>query len=327
MDVINELKERRVIVDEKIESIFEDAGKHPLWESMSYYPTAGGKKLRPFLAMISAAALGEDEDKALPYGVAIELVHNFTLVHDDIMDDDEMRRGQKTLHKKVGSPHAINAGDGLFALSFKILSETEVPGESIRKLLEELASSVIVVAEGQEEDMSFEKTFDITEDEFLTMIEKKTSYLFKAATRGGAIIADSKEEEIEHMSEYAKKMGIAFQIQDDYLDLIGDQEEIGKDVGSDIRRGKRTLMVINAIHNLEEDKSDRLKEILEKKDNSIEEVQEAMDLMNSVGSIDYAKDLAEKYGSEAKEELDFLPESEYKDILISLVDFMINRTK
>ncbi len=327
MNVIEQLEERRVIVDKKIKSVFEDSEKHPLWQSMSYYPEAGGKKLRPFLAMISAGALGVEEEKALPYGVAIELVHNFTLVHDDIMDDDDMRRGQKTLHKKIGDAHAINAGDGLFALSFKILSETNVPGESVRKLLEELSSSVVVIAEGQEEDMSFEETFDITEDEFITMIEKKTSYLFKAATRGGAIIADADQEEIEHMSEYAIKMGIAFQIQDDYLDLVGDQEEIGKDVGSDIRRGKRTLMVIHALHNLEENKKNRLIEILEKEDNSVDEVKEAMALMRSVGSIDYAKELAEKYGTEAKKEIEFLPESEYKEILVSLVDFMINRNR
>lgn len=327
MNVIEELKKRRVVVDKKIENIFEDTDRHPLWKSMSYYPESGGKKLRPFLAMVSAGALGVKEEKALPYGIAIELVHNFTLVHDDIMDDDEMRRGQKTLHKKIGSAHAINAGDGLFALSFKILSETDVPGESIRGLLDEVASSVIVVAEGQEEDMSFEETFDITEKEFITMIEKKTSYLFKAATKGGAIIAGADVDEINHMSEYARKMGIAFQIQDDYLDLVGDQEEIGKDVGSDIRRGKRTLMVIHALHNLDEDKKNRLIEILEEKDNSVDEIKEAMDLMNSVGSIDYAKELAEKYGSEAKKELEILPDSEYKDILISLVDFMINRSK
>lgn len=327
MKVKKELEKRRVVVDKKIESIFEDSEKHPLWESMSYYHEAGGKKLRPFLAMVSAGALGEEEEKSLPYGVAIELAHNFTLVHDDIMDDDEMRRGQKTLHKKIGDAHAINAGDGLFALSFKILSETEIPGESVRKLLKELSSSVIVIAEGQEEDMSFEGAFDITEEEFVTMIEKKTSYLFKAATRGGAIIADAELDEIEHMSEYARKMGVAFQIQDDYLDLVGDQEEIGKDAGSDIRRGKRTLMVIHALHNLDDDKKSRLIDILEEKDNSIDEIKEAMDLMKSVGSLDYAKNLAEKYGSEAKKELEFLPESEYKEILVSLVDFMIHRNK
>ncbi len=327
MNVIKELEKRRVIVDKKIKDVFKNSDKHPLWESMSYYPKAGGKKLRPFLAMISAGALGEEENKALPYGVAIELVHNFTLVHDDIMDDDEMRRGQETLHRKIGSDHAINAGDGLFALSFKLLSETDVPGESIRKLLDELASSVIVVAEGQEEDMSFEETFDISEDEFITMIEKKTSYLFKAATKGGAIIADSEEDEIEHMAEYARKMGIAFQIQDDYLDLAGDQEEIGKDVGSDIRRGKRTLMVIHALNNLSDENKKRLIEILEKRDNSKDEIKEAMDLMKSEGSLDYAKNLAAKYGKKAKEELEFLPDSEYKEILKSLVDYMINRNK
>ncbi len=327
MDLMKELEDRREIIDARIQEIFADGRDHPLWRSMSYYPEAGGKRLRPFLAMISAGALGEDEEKAVPYGIALEFVHNFTLVHDDIMDQDQKRRGRPTLHRKIGDAQAINAGDGLFALAFEILSQTEIEGERIRKLLKVLSSSVVKIAEGQQEDLKFEKTYDISEEEFIEMIEKKTAYLFEAATIGGAIIANASSEEIDAMERYAKKMGIAFQIQDDYLDLMGDEEEIGKDVGSDIRAGKRTLMVIRALSELPESKKERLIDILEKDDLISKEIKEALDLMAEGNALEYARELAETYAEEAKKELDHLPDTEQKNILEELVDYMIQRSK
>lgn len=327
MDLMEELEERRSMIDAEIEEVFEEGEDHPLWGSMAYYPEAGGKRLRPFLAMISVGALEEKEEKAIPYGIALEFVHNFTLVHDDIMDQDLIRRGEPTLYRKIGDAHAINAGDGLFALAFQILSRTDVEGEKIRDLLEILSSCVVKIAEGQQEDLEFEDTFDITEDEFIEMIEKKTAFLFKAATKGGAIIADATEEEIKAMEKYAEKMGIAFQIQDDYLDLMGDEEEIGKDVGSDIKEGKRTLMVIRALDELSEPKEVKLKKILDRQDNTVEETEEALNLMKEVGALEYSRKLAEEYSKEAKAQLKDLPETEYKKILEELVDYMINRTK
>ncbi len=327
MSLKKEIEDRKEVIDHRIEEIFVKKEEHPLWEYMAYYPELGGKKLRPFLTLVTTGAFEEDENKAIPYGIALELVHNFTLVHDDIMDQDELRRGKATLHQKIGDPNAINAGDGLFALSFNILSRTEVEGEKIRTLLDELSSSVLKIAEGQDEDMRFEKTFDISEDDFIEMIEKKTAYLFSAATRGGAIIADCDEKEIEKMGEFARNMGIAFQIQDDYLDLVGDEDKIGKDVGSDIREGKRTLMVIKALSELSERKKDRLIGILEKNNNTQEEIRDAMDLMRETGAIDYSKNLAKNHAEEAKSKLDIIPDPEYRNILEEVVDFVISRDK
>ncbi|MFP3872665.1 MAG: polyprenyl synthetase family protein [Candidatus Natronoplasma sp.] len=326
MSLMDELEKRKKMVEEEIT---ETLGKkdHPLCEYMAYYPEAGGKKLRPTLAMITTGAFEEEEDKAIPYGIAIELVHNFTLVHDDIMDNDEKRRGRDTLHKKIGIPQAINAGDGLFALAFKILSETEVEGEIVRDLLYELSISVIRVAEGQQEDISFETTYDITEEEFIEMIEKKTGYLFRAAARGGAIIGGGDEKQIEEMGEYARKMGIAFQIQDDYLDLIGEEDTIGKDVGSDIKEGKRTLMVIKSLSELHSENRKRLIDILEEEDNTKEQIREAIGLFEKAGAIEYSKNLAEKYAEEAKEHLSVLPEGVDKDLLEELVEFMVSRNR
>lgn len=323
VDLKAEMKKRKKVVDEEIEKIFHDKG-HPLWEAMAWYPEAGGKKLRPFLTMVSAGALGTDEKIGLPPGLAIELIHNFTLVHDDIMDDDDIRRGRRTLHQKKGLPTAINSGDALFALSFRLLSETEVPDNRIRSLLYEVSNAVLKVAEGQEEDMAFERTFEIGEKEFIGMIEKKTSYLFQAAARCGAIVAEADDLQIKKMGAYARKMGIAFQVQDDYLDLIGDQNELGKPVGSDIKAGKRTLMVIHALQHL--DKKDKLEliNILDSK-NSQKDVQKAISLMKKAGSLEYCKKLAKRYAEEAKEELSFLDGSPQKEILLELVDFMIER--
>jgi len=320
MGLMEEIDDRKQVIEKRMEEIFAKKNQHPLWEYMAYYPESGGKKLRPFLAMISTGSFGERESKAVPYGIALELVHNFTLVHDDIMDQDEMRRGRPTLHRKIGDPNAINAGDGLFALSFNILSQTEVEGEKVRTLLEELSSSILKIAEGQEEDLRFEKTFQIEEEDFIEMIEKKTAYLFRAATRGN-------KKEIEKMGEYARKMGIAFQIQDDYLDLVGDEDKIGKDVGSDISEGKRTLMVIKALSELPDRKKDRLIEILEGENNAKDEIKEAINLMKDTGSIEYSKSLAKQYAEEAKSELDIIPKSKYRIILEDIVDFVISREK
>ncbi|MFW5945677.1 MAG: polyprenyl synthetase family protein [Candidatus Natronoplasma sp.] len=325
MELIEEMEGRKEIIEQRIEEIFEKKSEHPIWEYMAYYPESGGKKLRPFLTMVSTGAFGKSESKAVPYGIAVELVHNFTLVHDDIMDQDELRRGRATLHNKIGDPDAINAGDGLFALSFNMLSQTDVEGEKVRRLLEELSSSVLKIAEGQEEDIRFEETFEIKEEDFIKMIEKKTGYLFSAATKGGAIIAGCQEKEIEKMGEYARKMGIAFQIQDDYLDLVGDEDKIGKDVGSDIKEGKRTLMVIKSLSGLSENKRDRLIDILEEEDNTQEDIKEAMDLMEDTGAIEYSKNLARTYAEEAKSELDVIPDPNYRNIFEEVVDFVISR--
>ncbi len=322
-DLKEEIEKRKELIDSKLDDIFRGK-EHVLWELMAWYPQAGGKKLRPFLAMVTAGVFGEDEEKALPLGLAIEMIHNFTLVHDDLMDDDDMRRGRKTLHRKENPASAINAGDALFALAFNLLAESDVQGEELRQLLGLVSTSVMKVAEGQEEDMRFEETFDISEDEFISMIEKKTSYLFQTASKGGAIIGGGTEEEIERMGNYARKMGIAFQIQDDYLDLVGDQDDIGKPVGSDIRRGKRTLMIIHALENLPEEKRERLIEIL-RKENTDEEIEEAMDLLRETDSLTYCKNLAERYAAEAKKEISFLPDSERKKILLQLVDLVIQR--
>jgi len=325
MRLIEEIEDRRKIIEQRIEEILEKKSEHPFWEYMAYYPGSGGKKLRPFLTLVSTGAFGKSESKAVPYGIAVELVHNFTLVHDDIMDQDEMRRGRATLHRKIGDPDAINAGDGLFALSFNMLSQTDVDGEKIRRLLEELSSSVLKIAEGQEEDMRFEKTFEIKEEDFIQMIEKKTGYLFSAATKGGAIIADCQEEEIKKMGAYARKMGIAFQIQDDYLDLVGDEDKTGKDVGSDIKEGKRTLMVIKALSELPETEKDRFIEILEEENNTQEDIKEAMDIMKDIGAIEYSKNLARTYAEDAKSELDIIPDPKYRNIFEEVVDFVISR--
>ncbi|MFO7992430.1 MAG: polyprenyl synthetase family protein [Thermoplasmata archaeon] len=324
VDLISEMEKRKEKIDRNISDLFEESD-HIIWDMMSWYPLAGGKKLRPFLTMVSAGALGGDEDRAMPVGVSLELIHNFTLVHDDIMDGDELRRGRKTLHRKENIPSAINAGDALFSLSFRELSGVDVDGETLRKIIYDISTSVVKIAEGQEEDMRFENTFDISEEAFISMIDKKTSWLFQACARCGAMVAGAEKEEIQKMGEYAKNMGIAFQIQDDYLDLIGNQDEIGKEVGSDIRCGKRTLVVIHTLSQLDGADAERLKELLDKEKNTDDEITEALDLMKKAGSLDYARSKAEMYGRKAKEDIAFLPDSIYKEILVELVDFMIKR--
>jgi geranylgeranyl diphosphate synthase type I len=176
-------------------------------------------------------------------------------------------------------------------------------------------------------DKDFENSTDISRDDYLKMIEYKTAQLFQAAAEGGAIIAGGSEDQIAAMSEYGRLLGMGFQIWDDYLDLKADEDLLGKPVGSDIKNGKRTLMVVHALERLEGDKKTEFMRVLGDLDASEEDVKDAIALMDEVGSTDYAKELAEDYAGKSKELLSWLPESEHKEILMKITDYMVQRKK
>ena len=303
-----------------------------LYEAVSYLPMLGGKRLRPIMAYLCcrahANAPNNGSEDVSHFGTVLEMIHNFTLVHDDIMDNDDLRRGKETVHKKFGLQAGINAGDALFAESFEYLAETKLDPVVIKTLVWDVASMSRGIVEGQQMDVDFESEPDkITLEDYLLMIEKKTALLFQTAAKGGALIAGASAEEVQAMDEFGKLIGIGFQICDDLLDVIGDQEIIGKPVGSDIKKGKKTLMVIHAYQNGSPEDIARLKKILECGNASDCEVEEAVDILKRAGSIDYAKELADKYKGQARAFLDKLPESEYKSHLADLMSFMVEREK
>ena len=297
-----------------------------LCEASLYLTKAGGKMLRPALTLITSEAIGGSSENALKSAAAIELIHTFSLIHDDIMDDDDMRRGMPSVHKVWGEDVAILAGDTLFSKAFEIImssnQQTNTPNQ-INQTLATLADACVKICEGQAFDMSFEDRFDVSEDEYMTMIFKKTGALIAAATKAGAIIGGASSEVIDAMYEYGRLIGLAFQIQDDYLDLVSDEETLGKPIGSDIAKGKMTIIAINGLANC--DNSDRLLEILKDSNNSQDDVLEAIGILNDCGSIEYARNLAQENVMKAKQVLEILPDSSSKQTLADIAADQIGR--
>ncbi|MBX7076334.1 MAG: polyprenyl synthetase family protein [Methanobacteriaceae archaeon] len=328
VDVVSILKENSQVILDSINdnlSIIEPEG---LSEASIYLTKAGGKMLRPSLTLITSEAVGGNKGSTVQTAAAIELIHTFSLIHDDIMDKDDMRRGKPSVHKVWGEPIAILAGDTLFSKAFEMIITSkgdDLTSEQINKTLAAVADSCVKICEGQASDMSFEGDFSVKEDAYMDMIFKKTGALIAGATKSGAIMGGADEKTIDSMYEYGKLIGLAFQIQDDYLDVISDEESLGKPIGSDIAKGKMTLMVVKALSEANEVDSERLVEILKNPNSSQDEVDEAIEIFNKYGSIQYAHDVAQLNVNKAKELLEILPDSEAKTSLSLIADFVLSR--
>ena len=307
-------------IEEELATITPDN----LAETSVYLTRAGGKMLRPALTLITAEAVGGDRESALKSAAAIELIHTFSLIHDDIMDQDDMRRGMPSVHKVWGDDVAILAGDTLFSKAFEIIVGTEgTSSDQNNKALATVADACVKICEGQASDMSFEERFDVSEDEYMEMIFKKTGALIAAATKAGAIMGGASDEVIDAMYEYGRLIGLAFQIQDDYLDIAADEETLGKPIGSDIGKGKMTII---AIKGLAGDDSGRLLEILKDENNSQEDIDEAVEILTNCGAIEYARNLAQESVTQAKEVLEILDDSQSKQVLADIADFVLERS-
>ena len=304
-------------------------GNHPeVLKAIAYYPSAGGKRLRPVLTLAVADAVSEGSSRrALPYGCALELVHNFTLIHDDLMDEDSVRRGRPTLHTVWDEPSAINAGDILFALAFEVMTRTDADDATVRTLVREGARTVFEIGEGQQWDMDFEGADPggVTEEEYLRMVEFKTARLFEMAAIGGARVAGADEDLVREMGMFAREMGIGFQIWDDYLDIFADQEKLGKDVGSDIRNGKHTIMAIRTLDTAGPGDREVFLAAFGNEEATAEELEAAIGVMERTGAILYAEERAKAYAAAAEERLRPLPPSEHREFLRGLIHYMIAR--
>ncbi|MGV3460687.1 MAG: polyprenyl synthetase family protein [Flavobacterium sp.] len=218
-----------------------------LYEPIDYILSLGGKRMRPVLTLMAAEAFGADCKEALPAAVAVEMFHNFSLVHDDIMDDAPLRRGNATVHEKWDLNTAILSGDAMLILAYRYFEEYEpVVFRSLAKLFSKTA---LEVCEGQQWDVDFESRDDVTLPEYLKMIEYKTAVLVAAALQMGAIVAGTTEENCRLIYEFGRNLGIAFQLQDDLLDAFGDPETFGKQVGGDIIENKKTYLYLLALQN------------------------------------------------------------------------------
>ncbi len=293
--------------------------------AMAHYPQAGGKRLRPLLATISCEAVGGRWNAALPFGAALELVHNFTLVHDDIMDNDETRRGIKTVHAQYGVPEAILAGDALFARAFELIPDCDTHDDRLVTLVDIAAKAVRLLAEGQQMDMDFEGRKAVKDNEYMKMIELKTAVLYSAAAQGGAVVGEATDQEEDALKEYGRLVGLGFQIWDDILDLTSDQKTFGKPVLNDIRNGKKTLIVISALEDLHDTEREVLFKALGHKNATPEQLVAARDVLDRAGAIDHATDVANGLIKEAKDKLSVLKDSKHKKCLEAFADYTVTR--
>lgn len=320
------LKRTSAELDGPIRSYIGDEEPANLMEASRQYPYHGGKRMRPAMAIACCGAVGGDKSKAVPLAVAVEYIHNFTLIHDDLMDGDEKRRGMTTIHVKYGMPTAVLAGDALFAKAYQIICGLDIPAERMRTALRYVSDAVWDLARGQQMDVNGEGRI-VTEAQYLEMIKLKTSVLFAAAAAGGAVVGGADERTAEAIHEYAIETGLGFQIFDDYLGIEGDPAKTGKSNSNDIRKGKCTVMVTHTIDALKDDPA-KLKEfesILGRLDATEEECARAKQIMIDAGSIDYAMDMAKGKVEKAIAAISFLPESEDKEFMIALARYAINR--
>jgi len=251
---------------------------------------AGGKRLRPCLVLASCEAVGGRAKDAIEAAAALELLHNFTLIHDDIMDRDEFRRNVKTVHVLWGEPIAIIAGDALFAKVFEALAANaerlKLPAERVVELFNTISRASFEICQGQALDMLFERRRNITEAEYLRMIGSKTGALLEASTRIGALLGNGGPEQVKALAEYGRLVGMAFQIRDDLLGIVGEREKFGKPIGSDVREGKRTIVILRALKVISKKDRRKLLSVLGSKKASRTEIEQAIDVLKRSGALD-----------------------------------------
>lgn len=327
MDFNAEIEKRCMAFNKHWQKYLPEGIPAELYDAARHIALGGGKRLRPCIAMLACESVSGDVENVLPFASALEIIHNFTLVHDDIMDKSDMRRNLPTVHVKFGEPTAILTGDFLFAKSFEAIHDLPVDLSIFKELDYSLVKCVLDICEGQQLDIQFEKRKIISEEEYINMVQKKTAVLFELSAKGGAIIGGGNQKEINALTEYGLQLGLSFQIWDDYLDISSDEKTLGKDIGNDIRNGKKTLIAVHTLQNTTGENRKLLDEVFGNKKASDDDIKRIFTLFKEMGSIDYARNTALNYNKKAKDALELLEDSEAKNILERLADYSIQREK
>jgi len=271
------------------------------------------------MLLIAGEAVGGDPMGLAPAAVSIELIHNFTLIHDDIMDNANIRRGRPSVHVLWGTSGAILAGDTLYSKAFQILGKTRAGDGLILESMDILSRTCTAICEGQWLDLEFEEREMVSEDEYMEMIEKKTGVLYGASASIGAVLAGGSAKEARGLERFGRLTGMGFQIQDDVLDLTAPENVLGKKRGGDLIEGKKTLIMIHALgHGVEVD-------VFGRPDAAPQDIDSAISKLEKSGSIEYARNRAVELVEKGKKALDVLPDSDAKSLLLELADYMIHR--
>ena len=326
-DLNTSIAEVKDLVEIRIERALTHTSLERLSGAMMHLVEGGGKRLRATLPWLVAKAVGDSHSGLLDVGAAIEIIHNFTLVHDDIMDDDDIRRGRPAVHVEYDLPTAINAGDAMLAIAFEAMAVAEgIEPELLPFLVKRIGRMVRKCSEGQQLDIEFEDRGFVTEEEYITMIHGKTAAMFLTCAEVGSHLAGADSDTIECMHDWGLAVGLCFQLMDDLIDVLSDSDTLGKPSGSDVAQGKRTLMVIHALDQPPSNSKDDLMAVLGKGDDvSAEQVLLAHKALEDLGSIEYARSKAESYHRKAHDCLDRLPDSPAMRALRELTDYQLKR--
>lgn len=316
------LNRMREEVEAELSAIRLPADPANLYEPIRYMLSLGGKRIRPILTLIGCQLFGKPYSEAMHQALAVEVFHNFTLVHDDVMDSADVRRNLPTVHKKWDVNIALLSGDGMIVIAYQLLFNA--PNEKLRKLSDVFSKIALQVCEGQQFDMDYAAYPQVSISDYLEMIRLKTAVLLGGAMQLGAIMADANEKQLGQVQQFAESMGLAFQIKDDYLDSFGDQDAFGKEIGGDIREGKRTWLTLKAFELLGDDKQQLLYAYSNADIN--QRIAEVLSIYDKLGIKEYAEREISKYSDLALSTLAEIEGDEaVKDKLVDLVKSLIDR--
>ncbi len=290
---MNSHKEIYSIINREIQKI--DYGQCPenLYNPVKYVMKAGGKRIRPVLCLLACELFGGDYRKAMYPAIGIEIFHNFTLLHDDMMDNADMRRGLPVVHQKWNNNIALLSGDAMSVIAYQYIAKTQ---NRLNEILEIFSKTALNICEGQQYDMDFEQKSNVTEDEYLNMITLKTAVLLACSLKIGAIVAGAGNNDCEKIYEFGKNLGIAFQLQDDYLDVYGNPGVFGKNTGGDIIANKKTFLLINALSNADKENHGKLLSWIQAKEfDNEEKIKEVKSIFQTLNIDKYTLESMQKY--------------------------------
>lgn len=284
-----------------------------------YIINSGGKRLRPMLVLLSAGLFGEIQAQHHQLAAVVEFIHTATLLHDDVVDESSKRRGQSTANALFGNAASVLVGDFVYSRAFQMMV-----GVQNMRVMEVLSNATNVIAEGEVLQLLNVNNADISDEAYLQVIHYKTAKLFEAATRLGAIISKASEEDEAALTAYGMHLGTAFQLIDDILDLSGNSEDIGKNLGDDLAEGKPTLPLLYAMRNSNAEDSQLIRNAIEQ--GGLEHLTEVVEIVNRCGALDHVKKIAEGESAQCRAVIAHFPESKFKQALIELADFAVTRS-
>lgn len=321
------LAEAQKLIERHLDNVRFPEQPAELYDPVRYILSIGGKRIRPALVLLACDMFAGSVDSAMHPAIAIEIFHNFTLLHDDIMDKSELRRGNETVHVKWNENVAILSGDVMSIIASRFMNEA--PGAVLRNVNEIFHRTAMEVCEGQQMDMNFEKRLFVEEQEYLRMIELKTAVLMAASLKIGAMLGGAAEKDAEELYYFGRDLGIAFQLQDDLLDAYGDPDSFGKKPGMDIVDNKKTILMITALKDADPGQKERLTEWLNAKEfDPDEKVREVLRIFDSLGVKAKVEQIVSDYYKTALESLDHLNSpKERKSELYSFAKYLMERIK